>query len=252
MYYLEEEMSLQVAHETHIYRVFGGDVELKGSYVTDALPENPIQARSDLALSQYDFDVRNLACGFAEATIYTNDNGKILTLEGEQTEHELKFTEVAPVSDLPGGGQEYHLQDDWEKIIQVNSVEILKHESTTGWKQYVENEKNMEQFSDNGIEQFDEESLTVATLLVDDMIDEEIYTLQKEDVDGQYIETFIGSDDGRDDRWTGDEDVLEKTYVEESLDQLLDDELYEIQTAEDNCKNDIDNQFYYSKPINEL
>lgn len=83
MYYLDEEMSLQVAYETNIYRVFGGDVELKGSYVTDALPENPIQARSDLALSQYDFDVRNLACGLAEATIYTNDNGKILTLEGE-------------------------------------------------------------------------------------------------------------------------------------------------------------------------
>ena len=111
MYYLDEEMSLQVAYETNIYRVFGGDVELKGSYVTDALPENPIQARSDLALSQYDFDVRNLACGLAEATIYTNDNGKIVKIEVDKDSLSYKQNEAQRIlsEDILRGKKYFHV-----------------------------------------------------------------------------------------------------------------------------------------------
>ncbi len=136
------------AVENTVYRVFGGDVEMEGGYVTDYLPENanPIQMREDLALSQdgfYDDDgdlVRNLACEVAEGTIYTTDEYEIIDLHGEPTGEYLIWETVKPVEELKGGANEFKLPGDFNDIVEINSVEELRHESTPGWDAYIEAE----------------------------------------------------------------------------------------------------------------
>ena len=136
------------AVENTVYRVYGGDVELEGGYVTDCLPDNanPIQMREDLALSQdsfYDDDgelVRNLASEVAICTIYTTEDNEIINLDGEPTGEYLEWGVVEPVGELEGGGNEFKLPDDFNSIVEVESIEPLQHHSTPGWDAYVEAE----------------------------------------------------------------------------------------------------------------
>lgn len=134
-----------------VYRVFGGDVEMEGGYVTDCLPENanPIQMREDLALSQDSFYneegdlVRNLACEVAEGTIYTTEDYEIIDLDGEPTGEYLVWETVEPVGELEGGANEFKLPGDFNDLVEIESVEELRHESTPGWDAYIEAESEV-------------------------------------------------------------------------------------------------------------
>lgn len=260
MYYLDENMSLEQAQETKVFRVFGGEVELEGGYVTDTPPDNPIQARADLALSQHYFDARNLACEVVEGTIYTDDAGQILTLDGEYTGHALEFTEVEPTPDQPGGGQEYHLEDNWSTVVQVDTVRELNHHSTVGWEHYTQAEQSIMELDNNSSMTYwediqQEEPVCIEALSVDDVLDDEIYALQKEDAEGAFVEMVgVESDGGREARWPGDEDLPEVDTAEESLNQLIDDELYDLQTSDDGWRQGtcLEDEAYYEKPVNAL
>jgi hypothetical protein len=147
------------AIENTVYRVFGGDVEMEGGYVTDCLPENanPIQMREDLALSQDSFYneegeiVRNLACNVAEGTIYTTEDYEIINLDGQTTGEYLVWETVEPVGQLEGGANEFKLSGDFNDLVEIESVEELRHESTPGWDAYIEAESEV-------LEQIEEDS----------------------------------------------------------------------------------------------
>lgn len=236
MYYLDEELSLHEANEHTVFRVFGGDSTLEGGYVTPDRPVNPIQAREDLALSQHDWTdkegnpIRNMASEVAECTIYTDDEGRIIdTMTGQQTDYSLEFSVVDPTSDQSGGGMEYHLEGDFDHMVEVNSVETLQHQSTDGWQQYLEAEAGTTS----------DECVEVNTLSVDELIADEEHSLQATDVDCIMDDQWGTSDDvgneGRDKNdewWTGDDDINDTTYESESVDALIEDTLYENQ-AED-------------------
>ena len=239
MYYLDDDLSLQEAVEKPVYRVFGGDSSLEGGYLTDSHPQNPIQARSDLALSQHDFigddgdPIRNTASQVASCTMYTDDGGHIINLAtGEVTDEILDFTEVEPTSDLPGGGLEHHLQGDFEDMVQVDTIEDLRHTPTEGWQNYLQ----AEDYVLNGCESSDtdewDETVIPETADIDTLLDEEIYNIAAEDVQ-QPWENYIGE--------YAEEDGVDTET--DSIDALIDDEEYNIQ-AEDvqkSWENDINN-----------
>lgn len=150
MYYIKDGIEYP-AIENKVYRVYGGDVAMEGGYVTDYLPENanPIQMREDLALSQDSFYneegelVRNLACEVAEGRIYTTDEFEIIDLNGEPTGEHLVWETVEPVGELEGGANEFKLPGDFNDIVEVDSIEELRHESTPGWDAYIEAESDV-------------------------------------------------------------------------------------------------------------
>lgn len=240
-YYLDDDLNICEANENRVYRVFGGDSGLDGGYVTPDCPDNPIQARGDLALSQHDFldddgePIRNMASSFGEGTIYTTDDGRIIDpLTNEVTDNFLGFTEVAPTSDLPGGGLEYELQDDFNHVVEIDNVTELRHEPTDGWLAYVEAESEaMESDMDQQVDSPDDwwtaddhvdESL-------DELIDDEEYDIQKDDVESSFFdEQDWDSDDDSPERDRSDEDWwFADSHEEESVDQLIEDEEFDIQ-----------------------
>ena len=228
MYYLDDELSLHEATEVPVYRVFGGDVQQEGGFVTDTNPGNPIQARGELALSQHDFTgpdgtpMRNMASQVASCSMHVDDEGHIINLNtGEVTDDTLAFTTVEPTSDLPGGGMEYHLQGDFNDLVQVNSVDDLRHTPTQGWLDYLEAEDRIiNGDSDSSSPDAWEESYDSDTAAIDDLIDDEESILQGEDVQSQW-EDYIGEsvDDGMDTETA-------------AIDGLIDEEEYNLQ-AED-------------------
>ena len=150
MNYIKENTEYEAKEHT-VYRVFGGDVDMEGGYVTDCISDNanPIQVREDLALSQTSFYndegelVRNLASEVAVCTIYSTDDNEILDLAGNPTGEYLEWTEVEPVGDLSGGANEFKLPYDFDTIVEVESVESLTHHSTPGWDAYIEAEEQV-------------------------------------------------------------------------------------------------------------
>lgn len=139
------------AVENTVYRVYGGNVTLEGGYVTDSIPEyaNPIQLRDDLALSQTEFKnldgntVRNLASEVAECIIYTTEEGEILDKDGEPTGHHLEWSTIGAEGEWQGGGNEYKLADRFEDVVEVQSIESVRHESTPGWESYIDAEQKV-------------------------------------------------------------------------------------------------------------
>ena len=139
------------AVENTVYRVYGGNVTLEGGYVTDSIPEyaNPIQLRDDLALSQTEFKdldgnhKRNMASDVAECVIYTTEEGEILDKDGEPTGHRLEWSRIKEEGKWHGGGNQYELLDQFEDIVEVQSIKSVKHESTPGWESYIDAEKEV-------------------------------------------------------------------------------------------------------------
>lgn len=267
MYYLDDELSLQEAHENKVFRVYGGDSSLEGGYVTPERPANPIDARGSLALSQHDWvdddgnPIRNLASEVAEGTIYTDDDGHIVNLDGEVTDHELNFTTVEPTSDQPGGGLEYHLEDDFYDVVEVENIEPLQHQPTEGWNNYIEVEDAfMNSTEDSTLDSatddmMDSTSEAVAdTLSVDEIIEDEEYFIQRDDTDDFYMDQNGDDDEGRDDRSLDDDWWVDDTHEEDSVDDLIEDEIYEVQADDleesyyaeedsDTIENDINNDY---------
>lgn len=179
------------AVENTVYRVYGGDVELEGGYVTDCLPDNanPIQMREDLALSQdsfYNEDgdlVRNLASEVATCTIYTTEDNEIINLDGELTGEHLEWRTVESVGELEGGGNEFKLPDDFDNIVEVESTDPLQHHSTPGWEAYIEAEAEVLEKVDEEPYEVDEEPYEV---------DEEPYEVDEEpyEVDEEPYEVY--------------------------------------------------------------
>lgn len=246
MNYFDSDMNLREANETTVYRVFGGDSSLEGGFITCEAPANPIQARSDLALSQHDFTddegnlVRNLASEVASGTVFTDDNGYIINPQtGEVTDNQLDFQPAEPVSDLPGGGLEYQLEDDFENVVQVDCVDELRHEPTDGWTDYLAAEEEVlsnvsDSDSDNGTDEWVESDSTTESQAIGDLIDDEVYDIQKEDTETVYedVEWTDPDDEGRDERCIDDEWYNDSDHSEEGIDALIEDEIYEVQ-AED-------------------
>jgi hypothetical protein len=243
MYYLDNDLSLNEANETTVYRVFGGESSLEGGYVTPELPQNPIQARCDLALSQCDFDSRNLASHVATGTIYTDDAGEIINLETlRPTEDALEFTMVEPTSDMPGGGLEYHLESPFEDIVEVDHIDELRHQPTEGWSSYVEAEEKMladlsEPDTDWGQDASNNDNLdadSTSPSSVETLIEDELYDIQKSDTDSLYddVDWTANDDDGREDRGLDDEWYNDSDHVEDALDDLIDDEIYEAEATD--------------------
>lgn len=150
MKYFKEDNEYEAIENT-VFRVYGGDVEVEGGYITDSIPEyaNPIQLRNDLGLSQTEFKdedgstVRNLASEVAECVIYTTEEGEILNKDGELTGHNLEWSVIEPEGEWQGGGNQYKLEDRFEDIVEVESIESVRHESTPGWDSYIEAENNV-------------------------------------------------------------------------------------------------------------
>ena len=266
MYYLDENLNLSEANENKVYRVFGGDSDLEGGFVTPNEPQNPIEAREELGLSQHDFccddgsPIRNMASHIAEGTIYTDDDGRIINLDGEVTDNVLDFTEVQPTTDMDGGGLEYHLQDDFNDVVQVDNISELQHEPTEGWLNYVDIESEVindtEQQPEDSLDDEDNPDWWVedhSEEAIDDLIGEEEYNIQSSDVEDEYFDAVdIPDDDPVRER--ADEDWWCKgSYEEESIDQLIDDEEFESQIEdvntdveediEDNYSNNNENEY---------
>ena len=118
--------------------MFGGNVELEGGYLTDEISENanPIQVRDELALSQTEFYgdggelKRNMASDVVRGTIYTTPDNEIIDLYGELT-GEYR------------GGNEFVLPVPSDTVVEIDSVDPLRHHSTPGWEAYVEAEKDI-------------------------------------------------------------------------------------------------------------
>jgi hypothetical protein len=246
MYYLDNNMSLCEANETTVYRVYGGNSSLEGGYVTCEQPQNPIQARSDYALSQHDFlddegmPMRNMASQVATGRIFTDDDNHIINpTNGEVTDSVLEFQTVEPTSDQPGGGLEYALEDNFSDVVQVESVRDLRHQPTNGWMNYLSAEEeilsNIEGADSDNASDVSSEEDTTDNQMIDALLDDEGYDIQQEDTNSLYDEVqWTDSDDeGRSER-SLDEELYGSTtdHADESLDDLIDDELYDIQ-AED-------------------
>ena len=246
MNYFDSDMNLREANETTVYRVFGGDSGLEGGFITCEEPANPIQARCDLALSQHDFTddegnpVRNLASEVATGTVFTDDEGYIINPQtGDVTDNVLDFQPAEPVSDLPGGGLEYQLEDDFENVVQVDSVDELRHESTEGWTDYLAAEEEVisnlsDSGADDGADEWMESDSTTDSQAFDDLIDDEVYDIQKGDTDSIYedVDWTDPDDEGRDERSIDNECYNDTDHSEEGIDALIEDEIYEAQ-AED-------------------
>lgn len=137
MNYFKEGAEYQ-AVENKVARVFGGNVELEGGYLTDEISENanPIQVRDELALSQTEFYgdggelKRNMASDVVRGTIYTTPDNEIIDLNGELT-GEYR------------GGNEFVLPVPFDTVVEIDSVDPLRHHSTPGWEAYVEAEKDI-------------------------------------------------------------------------------------------------------------
>ncbi len=226
MYYLDDELSLRESVDIPVYRVFGGDSELEGSYVTNINPANPISARCELSLSQHDFldmdgkPVRNTASEVASGHISVDDEGHIINNTiCEATSDILEFTEVQPTSDMPGGGMEYHLQGNFNDLVQVDSVDDLRHKPTQGWLDYLEAEDKILYGNDGntdpetGVNDIDPNHADINGL-----IDEEEYHLQSDDTHN-YWESYIGES-------VEDSDDIDTV----SLDDLIDEEEYHLQS----------------------
>lgn len=137
MNYFKEGAEYQ-AVENKVARVFGGNVELEGGYLTDEISENanPIQVRDELALSQTEFYgedgelKRNMASDVVRGTIYTTPDNEIIDLNGELT-GEYR------------GGNEFVLPVPFDTVVEIDSVDPLRHHSTPGWEAYAEAEKDI-------------------------------------------------------------------------------------------------------------
>lgn len=257
MYYLDDDLSLQEAHENKVFRYYGGDSDLEGGYVTPENLANPIYARDRLGLSQHDWTdeegnpIRNLANNVAEGTIYTDDDGHIINLNGEVTDHVLDFTTVEPTSDMQGGGLEYHLEDNFYDVVEVESTESFIHQPTQGWSNYVEAEaaiinaaadttsdestSDISDTADDIIDATDNTDEIVDTISTDDLIDEDEYFIQRNDTDDDfYVEQCWDDDEGREERSLDDDWWVGETHDEESVDNLIDDAIYEVQSADVN------------------
>ena len=258
MYYLDENNSLQESIDVPVYRVFGGDVPLEGSYVSDQPASDPINARWYNALSQHDFldsdgnPIRNMASQMASGHISLDDEGHIIDQNTfKATDNVLEFTEVQPTSDLPGGGTEYQLQGDFNDLVVVDSVEDLRHEPTDGWLDYVEAEKQVLNgtYNPDDLDDPDDpygggsddgsggaiegvaESVDAAAL--NDLIDDEEHDLQAIDVEESWEELIDEQpDDGMDTETA-------------ALDDLIEDTEYEIQAedVEDSWLSDTDDSW---------
>ena len=240
MYFLDKDMNYKEANATTVYRVFGGDSSLEGGYVTCEAPVNPIQARCDLALSQHDFvddegiPVRNLASKAATGTVFTDDEDRIINpLTGQVTDNTLQFSDVEPSSDMPGGGLEYHLEDDFYNVVQVDSVDELRHQPTEGWTNYVdiESEVLLNTESDEVVET----EISTDSQAIDSLLDDEEFEIQSSDTNVAVYGDAGWSDpddDGRDDRSLDDEWYIDSGHTEESLDALIDDEIYDAQASD--------------------
>ena len=150
MNYFKEGTEYQ-AVENKVARVFGGNVELEGGYVTDEISENanPIQVRDELALSQTEFYgddgelKRNMASDVVRGTIYTTPDNEIIDLNGGLTGEYLEWSTVEPQGELEGGGNEFVLPVPFDTVVEIDSVDPLIHHSTPGWEAYVEAEKDI-------------------------------------------------------------------------------------------------------------
>ncbi len=251
MYYLDDDLSLQEAHENQVFRYYGGDSDLEGGYVTPENYANPICAREQLGLSQHDWTdeegspIRNLASNVAEGTIYTDDDGHIINLNGEVTDHVLDFTTVEPTSDMPGGGLEYHLEDNFYDVVDVESTETLRHQPTEGWSEYVEDEAAVINAADTTPDDSNSDTDEfVDTISTDNLIDEEEYFIQRDDADGDfYVDEDWDDDEGREERSLDDDWWVGDTYDDDSVDDLIDDEIYEVQS------DDVDESYYTEEDI---
>lgn len=167
MYYLDPDdgLSLKESESKTVYRYYGGDSQKCGAYVTDTLYDTPEEAKSSLALSDVDWDSVNLADHLAVGQVeVTPEDNRIIDLEEmTPTGDVLTFSTVQPSSDYPGGGSEYKINQDFDSVVNVTEERVYDPD----YEFYVS--------TDNPYKENDM-----------DLIDDELYTIQAEDVNDAY------------------------------------------------------------------
>lgn len=201
MYYIDSDYSIQESDTKTVFRYFGGDSQLSGGYITDTLYDTPEEAKSDLALSNVDWDKINTAEYVAIGQVECTLDDKIIDLEElTPTDETLTWTPVSESTDYVGGGMEHILQNDFNNIVEV--VDVKEFTSCFG---YISNDDIYHINDDNYMDEFDNLE----------------YDIQKEDVEDDF-KTLMGEEDyitDSNEEWqynVGD-DV-------ESVDTLIEDE----------------------------
>ena len=153
-------------------------------------------------------------------------------MTGQVTNNTLQFSDVEPSSDMPGGGLEYHLEDDFSNVVQVDRVDELRHQPTKGWTNYVDIESEILLNTESG--EGVETEISTDSQSIDRLLDDEEFGIQSSDTnDAVYGDAgWADPDDGRDDRSLDDEWYIDSGHTEESLDALIDDEIYEAQASD--------------------
>lgn len=210
MYYIDENNDIQESIPNKVYRYFGGDSNLVGRYVSDdTLYDSPEEAKSHLSLSNVDWNAVNTAIKVAECQIDTTRDGNIVNLDDMTPSNEqLKWNTVVPVSDYPGGGMEYALENDWDSVVQVLD------------------EKTFD--DDMGMYVSDNNPFNNNNDMIE--IDDELYNVQMNDVEDSFKED-LGEED-----FISDSDVDWQYDVGDdaaSIDDLIADEIWENQAADD-------------------
>lgn len=221
MYYFDPDTQLvEESASNPVYRYHTHWDQIEGGYVTPDYYQDPVTAKENLGLSDVDFDQVNSAQYCAVGSIETTPDGRIIDLDScVPTDNALSYRTVDSTSDMPGGGLELELKPlgDFNSLVTVDD-DLKFHEDDY---YSINNPYNPEND------------------MIDDLIGQELYDVQKSDVEDEYS-SLIGIEDdvydvnGDDSQWQWN---LSDTDVQ-GIDMELDDDLYALQAAD--VQNDYD------------